>query len=310
MKWAFLFPGQGAQYPGMGKDFYETFPLAKETFDTADEILGYKLSSLIFEGPKETLTQTVHSQVAIYVTSVAIWRVLCEKYPMLTPDFSAGLSLGEYTAITAAGIVSFEEGLKLVAARGKYMQEACETHPSGLAAVLGMTAAELMPHLEDLWIANENCPGQVVVGGSKEAIEKAVTNLKEKGAKRVIPLEVSGAFHTKFMQSAQEKLTPHLNLATLQESSVRVAMNVPGSFVSGADEMREHLISQVTSPTQWEKAIRLIDNEGVDFYVEIGPGKSLSGMNRKIGTGGKTINIESVSDLEKIAEQLETALTS
>jgi [acyl-carrier-protein] S-malonyltransferase len=295
-KVAFIFPGQGAQYVGMAKDFYDTFPAARATFQEASEILGIDFTRLIFEGPENELMLTKNSQPAIFVASVAILRCL-----QLQPSVCAGLSLGEYTALYASGRLSFADALKIVAARGQFMQEACEEQKGTMRVVLGLDPAVVAAHLPaDVWIANLNCPGQVVIAGSTSAMSHAEEVLKGQGAKRVLPLEVSGAFHTPLMRSAQDRLTPYLLAAPLQESSIQLVMNVPGNFVDSISQIREHLVAQVASPTQWEKGIRLMDKEGIELYVEIGPGKTLTGMNKKIGVKGQTVNIEKISDLENI----------
>lgn len=300
---AFLFPGQGAQYVGMGKDFYDNFVCAREVFEEADELLASNFSRLIFEGPQEELTLTKNSQLAIYIVSIALLRTLNKECPEIVPAVCAGLSLGEYTALTAAGKISFKEGLFLVKARAAYMQEACEKSPGSLRVVLGMepeAVEKALASSKDVWIANLNCPGQVVIAGTHSGLEAAEAILKAQGAKRVLPLDVSGAFHSPLMQSAREKLTPLIQQAPLAETPVAVVMNTPGDFVTTNDEIRSCMIAQVTSPVRWEKGIRAIDARGVDLFIEIGCGKTLSGMNKKIGVQAPTINIEKVADLEGV----------
>jgi [acyl-carrier-protein] S-malonyltransferase len=298
-KIGFIFPGQGAQYVGMAKDFYDAYPIVRETFEEASKILSFDFTRLILEGPESELTLTKNSQPAIFVVSVAILRVIQQLYPHLQPSICAGLSLGEYTALYASGRISFADALQIVAARGKYMQEACGEVPSTMRVVLGLDPQVVAQNLpENVWIANLNCPGQVVIAGLTSAMPQAEEMLKAKGAKRVLPLDVSGAFHTPLMQSAQEKLKSSLLSVTLNESAVKLVMNVPGDFVDSISQIREHLIAQVASPTQWEKGIRLF--EDVDLYIEIGPGKTLSGMNKKIGVKGQTLNIEKTTDLTQL----------
>ncbi len=290
----FLFPGQGAQYVGMGKDFYEAFSAFRETFEEASDLLSFDFKRLILEGPESELILTKNSQPAIFLTSVAILRCLDIK-----PSICAGLSLGEYTALYASGRVSFADCLKIVAARGRAMQEACQEKEGTMRVVLGLEPVAIEAYLpKDVWIANLNCPGQVVIAGSAEAMSQLEEILKEKGAKRVLPLGVSGAFHTPMMESAKRKLEKHLKEVSLQESDIRLMMNVPGDFVESLSDIRKYLIAQVVSPTQWEKGIRKIDQEN-SLFIEIGPGKTLAGMNRKIGTQGSTISIEKVEELEK-----------
>lgn len=298
-KIAFLFPGQGAQYPGMGKDFYGSFPAARETFEEADEFLSMHFSKLIFEGPEQELTLTKNSQMAIYITSSAMLRALQSQFPHIMPTVCAGLSLGEYTALFASGRVSFTEGLSLVQARGQYMNDACEKTEGTMRVVLGMddsTVAGLLP--QDVWVANVNCPGQVVIAGRVASMPEAEEILKSKGAKRVLPLEVSGAFHTPLMQMAQERLKPQLLATDLQDSKIDFVMNVPGGYVHDHAHIRNYLIEQVVRPTRWMAGVEAMVQNGVEVYFEIGPGKALTGMNKKIGTPGISLNIEKVADLD------------
>lgn len=303
-KCAFIFPGQGAQYVGMGRDFYEAFRIVRETFEEADERLGFSLTHLMFEGPAEELTLTKNSQIAIYVMSVALWRAFKEQMPEIEPVVVAGLSLGEYTALTVSGRLSFEEGIDLVHARGLYMHEAGVNHPGTMAVCLGMKPEEVETHLrsiEGVWVANLNCPGQVVISGTIDGVGAASTFLKEKGAKRVLPLDVSGAFHSGLMEEAKEKLKEKIETVSLEESPIDLVMNATGNYVS-EEMIRENMIRQVVSPVLWEKGIRAMEERGVELYIEIGCGKTLSGMLRKIGVKGETFSIEKVEDLETIHE--------
>lgn len=278
-KTAFIFPGQGAQYVGMGKEAYDASPIVRKTFQEASEILGYDIAKLIFEGPESELTATKNSQVAIFVLSAALFHTLEEK-----PFACAGLSLGEYTALYASGRISFRDCLLLVQARGKYMQEACEKNKGTMRVVLGLEEEKIGSLLEgNVWIANLNCPGQVVIAGELSAVEKASEALTAAGAKRVLPLNVSGAFHTPLMKEAQERLKLHLQNVPLQDSDIALVMNIPGAFVRSLDKIRQFLIDQVASPTRWEKGIRAMVQEGVEEFIEIGPGKTLAGMNKKMG---------------------------
>ncbi len=293
MKEALIFPGQGAQYPGMGKDFYENFPAAKEIFQHADDLLGMHLSKLMFEGSKDELTATKNSQLAIFVMSLALYKVIGEKQP----HTCAGLSLGEYSALVASKRLSFEEGLLLVRDRAAFMNDACEQNEGTMAVALGLTeeqVSEALSGLQDVWIANLNCPGQVVIAGTKPGVASAEAPLKAKGAKRVLPLQVSGAFHTPLMLPAQERLKPKIEAASFASSEVGLVMNVPGDYVS-EDAVKQNLIDQVVKPVRWEKGIRAMD---VDRFIEIGPGKTLSGMNKKIGVSATCINVEKVEDLD------------
>lgn len=309
---AFIFPGQGAQYVLMGKDFYDEFEVAKKIFSKADELLGYSLSKIIFEGPEEVLTQTQHSQLAIYVNSIAILHVINEKFPALQPYVCAGLSLGEYTALYASGKITFEEGLLLVQKRAQFMNEACETFPGTMSAVLELDADEiqkLITPIEDVWIANCNCPKQVVISGTKEGIEKATELLKKNGAKRVLPLQVYGAFHSGLMQMAKDKLSPYIDRAKIKESKTHLIMNVVGGFVDNLSQMKENLKEQVTQPVLWEKGILSMMEHNVELFIEMGCGKTLAGMNRKIKTNGKTFSIDKVKDLQDLAAYFENLVS-
>lgn len=305
MKSAFLFPGQGAQYSGMGKDFYDAFPVARATFQEADDLLSENLSKIIFEGPEPLLTQTRNSQVAIFVTSVAILRTIHQQFPELKPSVCSGLSLGEYTALFAAGRLGFAETLLLVQERGRLMNEACERTSGTMAAVLGMDAAGIESAVQGLpgvWVANYNAPGQTVISGTKEGIEKAAVVLKEKGAKRVIPLTVHGAFHSGLMQSAQDGLASWVERSPIQESAIELVMNVPGKAVSGVEEMKRCLISQVTHSIRWEQGIQSMGS--MDLYLEIGCGKTLTGLGKKIGVQGLCLSIDKIADLDQLAAKV------
>lgn len=305
-KYAFLFPGQGAQYPGMAKDFYDQFPVARQTFEEADQFLNQSFSKLVFEGPSAELTLTKNSQIAIFIASMAILRVVEQQFPELTPALCAGLSLGEYTALTAAGKISFTDCLDLVRTRAEAMHQACEETKGSMQVVLGMTEEAVDAVIRELnpphpvWVANLNCPGQVVIAGSIEALAITADALKQKGCKRVLPLEVSGAFHSGLMRSAQEKLKAKIATVPFHESPIEIVMNVPGDFVTSVEEMRQVLIDQVASPVRWEKGIRKMMERKIDFYVEMGPGKTLSGMNKRIGVAEPTYSVEKIADLEEL----------
>jgi [acyl-carrier-protein] S-malonyltransferase len=305
---AFLFPGQGAQYVGMGRDFYDAYPIVRETFEEAEEIVRRPLHSLIFEGPEALLTETRNSQLAIYLLSMALLRVLNLELPHLQPAVCAGLSLGEYSALTASGRLPFASGVELVQQRANYMNDACESARGTMAVVMGLDGpavealvAELnLP--QDLWAANFNCPGQVVLSGTERGINAGMEAAKARGAKRVLPLQVHGAFHSGLMEAARGRLAEKILQAPLQESPVALVMNVPGDYVDSLPRVRDHLIAQVTQPVRWEQGVRAMDRRGVDLYLEIGCGKTLVGMNRRIGPMGVSENLEKVADLEKIAQ--------
>lgn len=265
---AFLFPGQGAQYPGMARDFVEIFPVARELLEEADDRLGRKLSGIILKGPVEELTETRNSQTAIFVACVAIFRVLQQQFPDLLPTICAGLSLGEYTALHTSGRLPFDACLHLVQERGRQMNDACETTQGTMAVILGLDAGTVekmvqevnLPH--DLWVANFNCPGQVVISGTARGIEAGSAAAKAKGAKRILPLQVHGAFHSGLMCAAEERLIEPIMQASIQESSVAFAMNVPGDFVETVPEIKNNLILQVTHSVRWEQSVRKMAAKG------------------------------------------------
>jgi [acyl-carrier-protein] S-malonyltransferase len=309
-KIACLFPGQGAQYPGMAKDFAEQFPIVRETFEEADDHLGRKLSHIIFEGPETLLTETQNSQAAIFIVSTAIYRLLQQLFPEIQPYICAGLSLGEYTALHVAQKIAFDACLQLVQQRGLYMSEACLTHPGTMAVILGLegeVVEKLVRDLNqpnDLWVANFNCPGQVVISGTLKGVELGASEARARGAKRVLPLQVQGAFHSGLMKEAEERLTPYLQEVSLQESPIRLVMNVLGEEVEDVETMRSCLIQQVTHPVRWEQGIRFMEKQGVDLYLEIGCSKTLLGFNKRIGTAAPTVNVEHVADLDLLAKRV------
>jgi len=305
-KVAFLFPGQGAQYTGMAKDFFDQYPIAKETFEEADDLLGRKLSTTVFEGPDALLTETKNSQLGIYVASLAVLRSINQLFPTLVPHSCAGLSLGEYTALTAAGKLSFIDGISLVGNRGKFMNEACEVTSGGMSVVLGLNADQVdefvsklnMPN--DLWVANYNCPGQIVISGTVKGLEAGSAAAKEAGAKRVLPLQVHGAFHSGLMEVAGEQLTPYIEDANLADTPCEIVMNVPGGPVKKLLEIRQNLIEQVTHSVRWEQGIRYLMASGVDLFIEFGCGKTLTGFNKRIGVTAPCISVEKVIEIDAL----------
>lgn len=308
-KIAFLFPGQGAQVVGMGKDFCDAFAPAREAFEEADTTLNRHLSKVIFEGPEGALTETKNSQCAIYLVSMAILRVLQKQFPDLKPTICAGLSLGEYTALAASGRFGFGQGLTLVEYRGACMQEACLATEGTMAALFGLTAEQVekmvseLALVGELWVANYNAPTQIVISGTKRAVALAIEAAKQRGAKRAIPLEVHGAFHSGLMKSAQTKLQGKIAELELQESPIALVMNVPGNFVSEKESVRRYLVEQVTSSIKWAQSIGVMQD--VDCFVEIGPGRTLAGLNRHIGVTAPTINVGKVADLENLATAMD-----
>jgi len=311
-RFAFLFPGQGAQFVGMGKDFYASFSQAKECFEQADDLLQENLSKMIFSGDEQKLTETKHAQPAIFVTSLAILQVLKAQMGDLLPIATAGLSLGEYTALVASGHMPFTDAMLLVQKRGRCMHEACEEIPGTMAVVLGMpddSVQEIVSSLNmpnDIWAANFNCPGQVVISGTKRGVEAATKALAEKGAKRVLPLAVHGAFHSGLMKGAQEKLKNAIDSAKLCDTKVHIAMNCTGTFCENKDDIRQNLIRQVVAPVYWHKSIATMMQKAPDLFIEVGPGKTLAGMNKRIGIEIPTLSLEKIDDLKAVEQALQT----
>lgn len=304
-KTAFVFPGQGAQAVGMGKDAYESSPRAKAIFDEADEALGFKLSEIIFEGPDETLKQTAYTQPALLTVSVAMLELLAESG--LKPDYVAGHSLGEYSALVAAGVMSFRDAATTVRARGEFMEQAVPGGQGAMAAVLGAErealaalCAEVSAGGSAVELANVNCPGQIVVSGSSAGVQAVVDRGKEIGAKRVIPLEVSGPFHSSLMKPAAEKLGEKLASVSLADANVPVIANVTAQEVTQGEDIRRLLVEQVYSPVLWEDSVRYLIDQGVDTFVEIGSGSVLAGLIKKIDRSVRIISINAVSALEAL----------
>ncbi len=300
-KTAFIFPGQGAQYIGMGKDFHEQIPVSKEVFELASNVSGLDVAALCFE-ENDKINITEYTQIAMLAMEVAILKAIEERG--YKPDVTAGLSLGEYGAITAAGVMSAEDVFKVVRKRGIYMQEAV---PEGgaMVAVLGLDTAvieEVCAKTEGvISIANYNCPGQIVITGESDAAERAVQALKEAGAKRCVPLNVSGPFHSCMLEDAGEKLGHVLNQATVCDIRIPYLSNVTADYVMDKEQVKPLLVRQVSSPVRWQQSVERMIADGVDIFVEIGPGKTLSGFMRKINKEVKTLNIEKVEDLEKLS---------
>lgn len=302
-KTAFIFPGQGAQYAGMGKDFYDTYSTSKELYDKAEEFLSMNLLELCFE-ENTKLSITRYTQPAMAVTCLAMYESVKELG--LTPDYFAGLSLGEYPAVIASGALSFEEGIKLVKIRGELMETAVPEGLGGMAAVLGLDGETIEKVLNEVdgiaVVANYNCPGQIVISGEKEAVNAASEKLSAAGAKRVIPLNVSGPFHSPMLKGAGDKLLQELYSITVSKPEIPYVANVDGTPVTEAEGIRESLSRQVYSSVRWEDCVRTLLAAGVDLFVEIGPGKTLSAFIRKIDKNVSVINIEKTQDLTKLKE--------
>ena len=281
-KHAYVFPGQGSQFVGMGKEMYETSPLAKELFDSANHILGFSITELMFNGTDEDLKQTKVTQPAIFLHSVIRAKLLGD----FKPGMVAGHSLGEFSALVANGTLSFEDGLRLVSQRAMAMQEACEIQPSTMAAVLALDDAkveEICKSIEGIVVpANYNCPGQLVISGSIEAVNAACEALKAAGAKRALVLPVGGAFHSPLMEPAREKLAAAIEQTHFSDPSCPVYQNVTAAAVTNKDEIRKNLVAQLTAPVRWTQSVQAMYADGATKFTEIGPGKVLQGLVKKI----------------------------
>jgi [acyl-carrier-protein] S-malonyltransferase len=307
---AFLFPGQGSQAVGMGKELFEKYPVARQTFEEADAALGSRLSQLCFEGPEEQLRLTEITQPAILTTSVAAWRVLDEKG--IKPSFVAGHSLGEYSAHVAAGTLSFTDAVRTVRNRGRYMQEAVPVGVGGMAAILGMNTEAVAAVCRDAAAgevcepANLNSPEQIVISGHKTAVERAANLATERGAKKAVILPVSAPFHCSLMKPAQERLSADLNALPFHNPAWPLICNVDAAQVEDADASRDALVRQVTGSVKWDQSVRLLIEKGVQTFVEVGPGKVLFGLMRQIDRTKKCISVGDEASLQKALEQLVT----
>jgi [acyl-carrier-protein] S-malonyltransferase len=305
---AFLFPGQGSQAVGMGKELSDNYAVARRTFEEADEALGYKLSQVCFEGPEEKLKLTEITQPAILTASVAAWRVLQEKG--LQPDFVAGHSLGEYSAHVAAGTLTFAGAVRTVRNRGKYMQEAVPVGVGAMAAILGMAIEKVTELAADAaqgevcQAANINSPEQVVISGNASAVDRAIKLANQRGAKKAVSLPVSAPFHCALMQPAQDRLATDLNALSFQNPSYPVVCNVDAKAVTSADAARAALIRQVTGAVKWEPSVRLLINQGASLFIEVGPGKVLWGLMRQIDRSKTCLTVGDEASLQKTMAQV------
>ena len=294
---AYIFPGQGAQFSGMGKDLYEGSPLAKSIFEEANAILGFKITDIMFEGTDDQLKETKVTQPAIFLHSVALAKTLGENFK---PDMVAGHSLGEFSALVANGVLSFPEALQLVSKRALAMQKACEQQPSTMAAIIGLED-DIVENICDstsgiVVAANYNCPGQLVISGEIDAINNACESLKEKGAKMTVVLPVGGAFHSPLMEPAREELAAAIEKTIFNEPICPIYQNVTAKAVHNASDIKKNLIAQLTAPVRWTQSIQQMINDGATEFTEVGPGKVLQGLMRKIDrsvtSNGATFNLE------------------
>lgn len=299
---AFIYPGQGAQKAGMGKDFYENSPLSKQIFDDASKLLGMDMKALCFE-PNDKLDITEYTQAAMVTTCLAMTAVVKERG--IYPNVTAGLSLGEYCAIAETGAMSVMDAIKTVRKRGILMQEAVPKGEGTMAAILGLdaeTIEQVIEPISGVSVANYNCPGQIVITGKVAAVEEACEKLSEAGAKRTVRLNVSGPFHSKMLETAGCELAAELSAVPLEKPMIPYVTNVTGEHVIDETEIKALLAAQVASPVRWQQCVESMLKAGVDTFIEIGPGKTLAGFMRKISKGTKVINIEKWEDLEKLEE--------
>lgn len=305
-KTAFLFAGQGAQAVGMGKDLAAAFPSARALFDRANAALGYDLASVCFDGPESELTKTENAQPGIYLVSWIAMKLLQERIPGLAADATAGLSLGEFTALAAADAMSFEDGLKITRLRGRFMQEACEATQGGMAAVIGLDEGPCREVCEatGVTLANLNCPGQIVISGALDRIPAAVEAAKAKGAKKAIPLTVAGAYHSPLMAVAQPRLAAELARIEIRTPRVPVVSNVTAAPHGDAASIPQVLVDQVTSSVRWETGIRYLLGQGFTRFIEFGPGSALSGFMRRIDKTAQCFNVADVASLEATSKAL------
>ncbi len=302
---AFIFPGQGSQYVGMGKEFFENFREARDVFQEADDVLHLPISSLCFEGPEEALKLTENTQPAVLTTSIAALRVLQAEKGVI-PRLAAGHSLGEYSALVVSGALAFADAVEIVRLRGRFMQEAVPVGEGAMAAILGMERGEVEKLCEEaaqgevLTPANFNCPGQIVIAGHAKAVERAIERVKKEG-KKAVPLPVSAPFHSPLMKPAGERLEKVLEGIPIRDLKIPVVTNVEADINRSKERVRELLVTQVWSPVRWEESMQKITGDGIEQILEIGPGKVLSGLMKRINPKVETKNIEDIQTLKKIS---------
>ncbi len=304
-KYAFLFPGQGAQQVGMGRDLAAAYPTCRRLFAEANDVLGFDLATICFDGPEAELTRSNHAQPGIFVVSAAAYAVLQEERPALQPTALAGLSSGEWAALYAAGAVSFADALRVLEARGRFMQAACEQNAGTMLSVIGLTVDQLRPLAAEcgVAIANLNSPAQTVLSGTVDGIAQAEAAAKAAGAKRALRLNVAGAFHSELMASAAELLQAFLTDIEIAAPRVPVISNVTGQPFTSVEEIREKMVQQVTQSVRWVDSIRWMRTAGIDHFIECGPGKVLAGLVKRIDKAATIHNIQDRSSLEAIPEQ-------
>ncbi len=300
MKTAFVFPGQGAQYVGMGQDLVDAYPAARAVFEQADEVLGFSLSKLCFSGPENELTDTINVQPALLTHSVAVMRVLQSSGHAVKPEFAAGHSLGEYSALVAAEVMEFADAVKLVRARGSAMKSAGERQPGVMAAMIGIGEAELEAICRETGaqIANYNAPGQIVLSGVKADMEGAMALAKSRGARRVVPLAVSIASHSRCMETAAREFAPAVERTPMRAPRMPVISNVTAQPLTSVEDIKKELVLQLTSSVQWVKSVEFMVNQGVDHYVELGPKDVIAGLVRRINKDMHAISIGDVASVK------------
>lgn len=308
-KLAFVFPGQGAQAVGMGKDLFDQYDVAKRLFAEADEALGYSIKDMCFEGPADDLKLTANTQPAILTVSVIVNEVLKEHG--VQPDVAGGHSLGEYSALVAAGVLSFQDAVALVHKRGQYMQEAVPVGEGGMAAIIGLDDEAIAAACEkatkeagEVQPVNFNCPGQTVIAGTTHGVEKAVEELKAAGAKKAVVLPVSAPFHSTLMKPAAEKLAAELAKVAIHDAAFPVVSNFTGELETKAEEIKANLVAQADHPVRWIACVKTMQAFGADTFVEAGPGKTLCGFNRRIDRSLKSLNVENLESLQKTLDYL------